>query len=231
MERGAQTIKIRESGMKDLRPPARPAYRRRTSRDDSGERLKVAIVGLLLLVGLMFAYQYGKPPPMPPSVPPAAEPAPPSPVAPSVVNSPAQPVSPPPAPSGPSASEWSRLESLRDYCQRMTRMNAAGEYPSLQRSACGDYARYAQLHGFGAVALPEVLEVVPGPSRPETARTAGRAPASGRMPPPECEQLEDLKQRINAATRQAHDGWQAERYREELRRINARMWDLNCRNH
>ncbi|ROH93502.1 hypothetical protein ED208_03005 [Stagnimonas aquatica] len=193
--------------------------------------MKVVIVALVLLVGLMFAYQYGKPPPTSPSLPPAAEPAPTSPVAPSVVNSPAQPVPPPSVPSGPSASEWSRLESLRDYCQRMTRMNAGGEYPSLQRSACGDYARYAQLHGFGAVALPEVLEMVPGSSKPATAWTAQRAPTLVPRPPLECERLEDLKQQINAATRQAHSGWQAERYREELRRINARMWDLNCRNH
>lgn len=219
--------------MKDLRPPVRPAYRRQPARDDAGEVLKVVIVALLLVVALTFAYQYGKPKP-PVEVGPAAslpEPAPPPPAPAVAAPQPRYEDARPTVPAGPSASEWSRLESLRDYCQRMTRMNAGGEYPSLQRSACGDYARYAQAHGFGAVALPEVLEAVPGPSRPPTAWTADRAPGSGRMPPLECEQLEDLKQRINAATRQAHDGWQAERYREELRRINARMWDLNCRNH
>lgn len=222
--------------MKDLRPPARPAYRRQPLRDDSGELLKVVIVALLLVVALMVVYQYSKPS-SPPAVAPAASVpettlTPPPPAAPAATQ-PAYGGARPTIPAGPGASEWSRLESLRDYCQRMARMNAGGEYPSLQRSACGDYARYAQAHGFGAVALPEVMEALPGPSRPSMAGTAERQRGASiaRTPPTECDQLEDLKQRINAATRQAHDGWQAERYREELRRINARMWDLNCRNH
>lgn len=219
--------------MKDLRPPARPAHRRQPARDDAGQVLKVVIVALLLVVALMFAYQYGKPRP-PVEVGPAAslpEPVPPPP-APAIAEPPPRyEGARPNAPVGPSASEWRRLESLRDYCQRMTRMNAGGEYPSLQRSACGDYARYAQAHGFGAVALPEVLEVVPGPSRPATAWTPEQAPAAARMPPSECDQLEHLKQRINARTREFHSGQEAEGYRQQLRRINARMWDLNCRNH
>lgn len=217
--------------MKDLRPPVRPAYRRQPARDDGGEVLKVVIVALLLVVALMFAYQYGKPGPLVEvgSAASLPEPAPPPPAPAIAAPQPRYEGARPTAPAGPSASEWSRLESLRDYCQRMTRMNAGGEYPSLQRSACGDYARYAQAHGFGAVALPEVLEVVPGPSRQATARTTERAPA--RMPPLECERLEDLKQQINAATRQAHDSQQADDYRRRLREINARMWDLNCRNH
>lgn len=220
--------------MKDLRPPERPAYRRQPLRDDSSELLKVVIVALLLVVALMVVYQYSKPS-SPPAVAPAASVpettlTPPPPAAPAATQ-PAYGGARPTIPAGPGASEWSRLESLRDYCQRMARMNAGGEYPSLQRSACGDYARYAQAHGFGAVALPEVLEVVPGPSRPATAWTPEQAPAAARMPPSECDQLEDLKQRINARTREFHSGQEAEGYRQQLRRINARMWDLNCRNH
>lgn len=217
--------------MKDLRPPVRPAYRRQPARDDAGEVLKVVIVALLLVVALMFAYQYGKPKP-PVEVGPAAslpEPAPPPPAPAVAAPQPRYEDARPTVPAGPSASEWSRLESLRDYCQRMTRMNAGGEYPSLQRSACGDYARYAQTHGFGAVALPEVLELVPGPSRPATAWATEQAPA--RTPPPGCAALEREKESINARTRGFHSGQEAEWYRQELRRINARMWDLNCRNH
>jgi hypothetical protein len=214
--------------MKDLRPPPRPAHRQRPVGDDSGEVLKVVIVALLLTVGLMFVYQYSKPKSLPPV---AASPSAPPPGTASMPPQAHYGSTAPLAPVGPSASEWSRLESLRDYCQRMSRMNAGGEYPSLQRSACGDYARYAQAHGFGAVALPEVQEASPQPSRSAPAWTAERRPSRPQTPPGECDQLEDAKQRINAATRQAHSGWQAERYREELRRINARMWDLNCRNH
>lgn len=217
--------------MKDLRPPVRPAQRRGPPGDDSGEVLKVVIVALLLTVGLMFAYQYSKPRPTPqvaatppalPEPPPSAASMPPRPD----YGSPAS-----PAPVGPSASEWSRLDSLRDYCQRMTRMNAGGEYPSLQRSACGDYARYAQAHGFGAVALPEVQEALPGPPRPAPAWTAERSPARPRTPPGDCYSLEREKQSINARTREFHSGQEAEWYRQRLREINARMWDLNCRNH
>ena len=131
-------------------------------------------------------------------------------------------------PAGPSDAQMSRYRSVQEYCYRMARMNSEGEYPALQEAACGDFARYARSIGVVTGQLPTVL-VKQEASR--QSRNDSQSMTTSRSPPPVCGVLEQEKQNINAATRQAHSGPAAERYRERLRQINAQMYELNCQNH
>ncbi len=134
----------------------------------------------------------------------------------------------PAAPVGPSTSDISRYNSMQESCYRMARMNADGEYPALQQAACNDYARFAASVGIDAGQLPDVRiqQQVQQPAPRQLAQSN-----SHRSPSALCEGLERQKEAINARTRQSHTSWEAEYFREELRKINAQMWDLNCRNH
>lgn len=131
-------------------------------------------------------------------------------------------------PLGPTQEQLSRYRSMQAYCYRMTQMNAGGEYPAFQQAACGDFARFAQSIGLSAGQLPDVVVKQPAPRQTPrySSQTAGRG-----APPAECLSLQQQRENVNASTRQAHSEQAAELYREQLRQIDARMWDLNCRNH
>jgi hypothetical protein len=223
--------------MKQIRPHRRPVRSARQRSDDySGEVLKTVIIGLLIVVALMAFYSHSKRQLVSTRAPstedesaigsapdePRRGQAPPEP-RPAYYTQPA-------APRGPTGADISRYNSLQDYCYRMARMNATGEYPSMQRTACRDYQQFALSVGLDPGALPVVREQSTAGYPPAQAQS--RQQADNASPNQwECASLEQQKEWINARTRQALTSEQTERYRQDLRLINARMWDLNCRNH
>lgn len=223
--------------MTELRAPRRIDRMQPPIKDRSGETFQLVLIGLVGVV-LAVGVTYQATRNMHTGASPASSPNPPSQVAPSPAVSGQLPQQPPPyqaaspqpraAPTGPSPEQIRRYNAMQENCYRVTRMNANGEYPALQTSACNDYARYAGSIGLNPGRLPTVLVAQAAAPPPSSyAQSLSRA----RTPPAECVSLEVRKQDINATTRQLLSSSQTEYYREELRRINARMWDLNCRNH
>ena len=135
----------------------------------------------------------------------------------------------PAAPSGPTPEQVERYNSMQAQCYRMANMNAQGEYPALQQAACNDYAKYAYSIGVDAGQLPRVMAQAPqqraAPQRSQQAEQANNSKAY------ECSYFEQLKESINSRMRQSHSSSQADYFRAELRKINDRIWELNCRNH
>lgn len=204
-------------------------------RDDSASVWHVIVVALLLITAFMGAYIYETGKKQPPAAESAARgveqvsPAVPQSIPSDATVPPRQRYAEPAMPTGPSDAQMSRYRSMQEYCYRMARMNSEGDYPALQRAACSDFARYAGSIGLGTGQLPTVL-VKREPLR-QSQNYSQSATTIGRSPPPICGALEGEKQSINAATRQAHSWQEAEWYRERLRKINARMYELNCQNH
>ena len=229
-------ITIYKSGnaLMDIRPPARPSYIRNPPRDNSGERLKAVLIIASVLFGGMVFFGTNKSPdeaaqvtqPLPqepmPVTPPAAAPI--QTLPPAVQRS----YSPPVAATRPTEQDWSRFHSMQSYCYRMAEMNSTGEYPALQQSACGDFARFAASANIDPGQLPDVLV---RQEAPRQAQAQTRSYSSARQPPAECASLQRQRDSIHARTRQQHSAGEAEYYRQKLRDIDARMWDLNCRNH
>ena len=225
--------------MNEHRPYRRPLRSAKQRSDDySGAVLQVVIVGLLILVALMAFSNNSKrqvavAPDRKTALETASEQTPaPTTAEPDHSASPSSAASyPQPAqPLGPTSADISRYNSLQDYCYRMARMNANGEYPAMQRSACTDYQRFALSVGLDPGALPATREQ----STADYPQPRSQPDQSAQTAQPnqwECASLEKQKEWINARTRQGLSGAQTDRYREDLRLINGRMWDLNCRNH
>lgn len=224
--------------MHDLRPGPRPAYRFRPApKDSSGEVLKVAIMALLLVVILMAFYSKWQRDRSKAAWDARVEEQ--AALVESQSAMPDAPLTPPqtaptyhaevPTQRGPTGQQISTFNALQANCYNVARMNAGGEYPSLQKTACADYARFAYSIGVDPGELPGNRTPMP---RVESAGRSYSSPSSAtKVPPEECAWLERRKEQINAITRRGLSSQQTEYYRERLREINNRMWDINCRNH
>ncbi len=220
----------------ELRAPRRPpAPIRKVRRNDSDETLKTIIISLLIVVAIFALYinATANKTPTVSAVKPVAEQ--PSDRAPTMVPQ-ARPVESvvtyqprvEPQPTRPSNENIRRYNSMQEYCYRMRRMNSTGEYPALQQAACNDYAKFAQSIGLDPGQLPDVLVQSTERSAPQQQAKAAKATESNAAA---CQALETEKQSINAATRQLLSAQMTEYYREQMRQVNAQMWNLNCRNH